>query len=114
MSSARSTIESVLEAHIVRQYPNYVDPVVRAFEDRDADICESLRQQGVALGAREEDIEQVLVQAGLVEPAPEPEAVNAEPQSVEAMIASVLDQQRQIMERLDSASRQAQRHGIEF
>lgn len=115
MSNIRQTIEAVLPSNIVSSYSTYVNDVVNALEQREERAIEVLVSGGVQMGAREEQINGLLIDAGLREvPEPEPEPVAAEPQSVEAMIASLAEKVDSLVERLDSASRQASRHGITF
>ena len=60
----------------VSTYPQ-ARPVINGLkerlEQRDQQVAEALINGGVALGARREQVEALLVQAGLVEPTPEPE-----------------------------------------
>lgn len=72
-----STIVDTATRSAVSQYPSQAGPVVaRLKSDLDAhlaEVAEKIVEAGVNLGARREQVESLLVDAGLVEPTPEPE-----------------------------------------
>lgn len=112
MSTIRNTIESALnnDPSVLRSYGTYIDRVVTALEEREERAIESLISGGVNLGASENQIEGLLIDAGL-RTAPEPE-VPAEPQSVEAQIASLTEQVRVLTETVSNALTSARRQGV--
>jgi hypothetical protein len=112
LSTIRNTIEQALPSHIASSYRSYIDTVEAALAEREQDALQVIREQGVALGASEAQVEDVLIASGLVEPTPEP--VVEEPQTVEAMIASLTEEVRNLAARLDAASTAAARHGVRF
>lgn len=114
MSTIRQTIESALDPSIVRSYSAYIGGVVEALEEREAEALDTLRAYAEEQGVSSHEVDSLFVSAGLVEPEPEPEAVNIEPQSVEAMLASIQEVLGEMKDRLDNAARQASRHGISF
>lgn len=114
MSSIRNTITETLRSNGLSSYARSAEPVIAALEEREQGALDVIQQKGVALGATVEQIESILIEAGLVEPTPEPEVTNAEPQTLEAMIASLTETVQGLVQRLDSASQQASRHGIRF
>lgn len=87
------TVSQIVDQHTstaVRSYPREAGPVVAALKDalaaREQQIVEALISGGVSLGARREQVESLLVTAGLVEPTPEPEPVASEPTPLEGSI----------------------------
>lgn len=112
MSTIRQTIENALPSHVLSSYGSYVNTVVTALEQREERAIESLVSGGISLGASESQIDGLLIDAGL-RTAPEPEPT-PEPQTVEAMLASLMEKVDGLSTRLDSAASQASRHGIRF
>lgn len=87
------TVSTIVDQHtstVVNSYPSQARPVVEALKGalvaREEQIIEALIEGGVSLGARREQVEGLLVSAGLVEPAPEPEPVASEPTPLEGNI----------------------------
>lgn len=123
MSSIRNTIAEALgnDESVLRSYSQYIDDAVEALEDREENALAVIDRLGQALGASEEDINDILVAAGLREPTPEPtfdEQDNVD--LIERMntlidaVERVSEQQRRTDERLDRAAQAAARAGVTF
>lgn len=112
MSTIRNTVESLATA-VPSTHRHIVESVITALEEREQGALDVIQQKGVALGATTEQIEAILIEAGLVEPTPEPEpVVNAEPQDVQAQIASLADELRTLSTTLNNALAAARRQGV--
>lgn len=68
--SIRDTITVALAEHGLTRYAHDAEPVIQALEAREDGIIASLREQAVTLGATEEQVDTILVNAGLMEPEP--------------------------------------------
>lgn len=67
MTSVRETITTAL-GRIPRGYEYQVDIVIRALEARDAEIADNLRTAANGMGAARNDVDQLLIEVGLVPP----------------------------------------------
>lgn len=74
------TVSSIVDnatQSVTARYPRESAPIVAQLKaDLDAhvvEVAEKIVEAGVNLGARREQVESLLVEAGLVEPTPEPE-----------------------------------------
>lgn len=106
----RGTVAESLRTNGIGSYEESAEPVIVALEEREQTIKNGLYDFAVSKGLSGDEVEALFVEVGLSDPAPEP----VEPQSIEAMIATLTDEVRSLSSRLDSASEQASRHGIRF
>ncbi len=72
MTNITETVQSALTASGNGQYFSYAAPVIEALEQREANAVGYLTRFAVTQGMDEDQVNDVLVQAGLVEPTPEP------------------------------------------
>jgi hypothetical protein len=71
MTNITETVQSALTSAGYGQYASYAAPVIEALEQREENAVAVLREKGMALGASEDQIDEVLTEAGLIEPTPE-------------------------------------------
>jgi hypothetical protein len=115
VSTIRNTIETTLQQAGLSGYMRQAEPVVAVLEEREEQIKDHLRAFAEGNGLAPGEVTALFVECGLEEErAPEPEVAATGGQSMEALIASVLEEVRSMKNRLDSASQQASRHGIRF
>jgi hypothetical protein len=78
MQTITETITSALQSAGYGQYTSYAAPVIEALEARQAEQVEALTAYAQERGVSAEEVRPVFVEAGLVEPMPEPEATLGE------------------------------------
>lgn len=103
-----STIRDVVNDNVAAQYRSYAESAIQALEAREAEAVETLREAASSAGISSEAMNEVLVDAGLMEETPT--ATNPNQISLEG----IARQLTQINQRLDRAAQQVQRHGIRF
>lgn len=78
MQTITETVQSALTEAGNGSYMSYAAPVIAALEAREQEITDALTEIAVDKGLSSDEANAVLVQAGLVQPAPEPEAALGE------------------------------------
>lgn len=112
MSTIRTTISQTLRTAGLSSYERQAEPVIAALEAREQAALDTIRAEGIEAGASESQVEAILIEAGLVErPAPVVEEP-AEPQSLEAMVASLAESIKAQGERIETLVSAAARHGV--
>lgn len=117
MSSIRETVRP----HVPAGYERQAEGAIAALERRERQAVTSIRSAARRAGLSSQQVEEALIQSGLVErprptPAAAPTAARGETtEAVTPAWAQRLEQSvNRLGERLDSAARQASRHGISF
>jgi hypothetical protein len=106
MSTIRETVQTSLNQSGNGRYMSYAEPVIAALEAREQAAVDIVREAARADGLNPRRVTDVLVEAGLIEPAPEPIVTEAGDNSgVVAMVGEI----RQTVERLAQFARQ---HGF--
>lgn len=66
MSNVRDLIVETMNERGMRQYVGQAAPVIEAIEARDSEIAETLLTEGRNLGAREDQVRDLLIEVGLM------------------------------------------------
>jgi len=109
MSTVHEVVIEAMQENGLGGYTDRARPVIDALTERDAEIAERLLDEGVEMGARQDQVRALLIEVGLM-PAPVLEAVssNGHGESTDDEVMAML---RGIRSDLDSLKSFARRNG---
>lgn len=111
MSNIRNIVTSAVSnagySDALSSYGFVVDRVVEALEQKAENVADFLVREGRDLGATEEQVKEILVQSGLIEPEPEPEPeVEAESDDTPAWAQRFIEVFSNRLDRLEGVARE--------
>ncbi len=111
---AAPSIRETVSQTLPQQYLSYGGDAISALEQREQQIVTGLTEFARSKGLDDDEIREAFASVGLTMPEP-PSALGAETsESGDHTLQQVLQEVRNLAQRIESASQQASRHGIRF
>ena|SRR5690348_677289 len=108
-----STIRETVEQNLASGYVHYATNALNALEEREAEAIEVMRNFALDKGLSEDEFNEVLIEAGLREPEPEPETVVPQGDlTVEEQISALTAQVANLTTTVNTALEAARRQGV--